>query len=360
MKHWQETSHLLAVSARLADAGHHSALATVVRISGSAYRRPGAKLLVDPAGTTSGGVSGGCLEADVREVALALLREGPPRLLHSDTGSDDATVWGLGLGCNGAVDVFVQPTLPDSEAIQRTRSLLDGDLPFALSTIIAGLPALGDRLATDAAGRVTGTTRDRGLDRAIATLAALRLKTLETGIDRHGSVEVFTEIFLPPPHLVICGAGDDSQPLAAYATDAGFRVSVIDHRPAYLATARFAPGVRLIERRPEAGLQEVPTGPDAFYVIKGHSLAIDREWLRQVLRTEAPYIGLLGPRSRADALLEQLGQPASDRVFGPVGLDVAADGAEQIALSVVAELLTVRAARTPRHLREKETAIHAD
>src|SRR5512144_2684716 len=109
VKHWKETGELLSRAARLRESGRKAALATVVRIEGSAYRRPGAKFLVEADGRTTGGVSGGCLEADVRENALALIEGGTPRLLHYDTGSDEETVWGLGLGCEGAVDVFVQP-----------------------------------------------------------------------------------------------------------------------------------------------------------------------------------------------------------------------------------------------------------
>src|SRR5260370_35423980 len=110
MKHWRETTAIVERVARLAEAGARAAIATVVRISGAAYRRPGAKFLVEEGGGTTGGVSGGCLEADVREVALGGLRSGSPRLLHYETGSDDdETVWGLGLGCEGALGIFVQP-----------------------------------------------------------------------------------------------------------------------------------------------------------------------------------------------------------------------------------------------------------
>src|SRR5262245_40026178 len=109
MKHWRETSAILERTLELASVGRRVALATVVRIDGSAYRRPGAKFLIEDDGRTLGGVSGGCLEADVREVALQVMETGTPRLLHYDTGDDDRTVWGLGLGCNGSVDIFVQP-----------------------------------------------------------------------------------------------------------------------------------------------------------------------------------------------------------------------------------------------------------
>lgn len=327
MKHWQETSQLLTTAARLAAAGRRSALATVVRISGSAYRRPGAKLLVTADGEMCGSVSGGCLEADVRENALQVIRDGTPRLLHYDTGSDDTTVWGLGMGCNGAVDVFVQPAAGDSLEIAAVLELLGGDRPFTIATVIEG-PALGSRRVT--VGEAPGP---------------------EAG--------VFVDVFDPPPRLFICGAGDDSIPLAATATGVGFRVTVLDHRAGYLAPERFVAGVELRTARPDEGFGAPSPGADGFVVIKTHSLAHDRNWLRRALETEAGYIGLLGPRPRVERLIEESGASGSDRVYGPVGLDLAAEGAEQIALSIVAELMAVRAARTPRHLREKESAIHA-
>jgi xanthine dehydrogenase accessory factor len=149
MKHWRETTAIVERVARLAEAGARAAIATVVRISGSAYRRPGAKFLVEEGGGTTGGVSGGCLEADVREVALEVLRSGSPRLLHYETGSDDETVWGLGLGCEGAVDIFVPPA--DGEFAARLFAPVgldlgaDGPEQVAVSIVAEMLAVLNGR-----------------------------------------------------------------------------------------------------------------------------------------------------------------------------------------------------------------------
>ena len=374
MKHWQETSQIVDRVAELAAAGRHAALATVVRIEGSAYRRPGAKLLVEESGATRGGVSGGCLEADVREIAMAVMREGVPRLRHYETGDDDRTVWGLGLGCNGAVDIFVQPvTSGDTvDAARRVRALLAGDAPLAVSTLVRGPAGILGRMLVSSDGPATGSTGVPDLDRAIARRSEALVAATESEcyeIEPAGvglpSTEVFTEVHVPPPRLVICGAGDDAIPLAAYASQVGFRVTVVDHRPAYLSAARF-PGAERIDRRPAAGLEGLPLGPRTYAVVMTHSFAHDRDWVGRLLRTDVPYVGLLGPRARRDEVLariEGLGAPGDavgmDRLFAPVGLDLAADGPEQVAVSVVAELLAVRAASVPRHLREKEGVIHA-
>src|SRR5262249_15738914 len=165
VKHWKEASELLARAASLEQEGRPAALATVVAISGSAYRRPGAKFLVDQSGMTSGSISGGCLEADVREVALRLILARQSPLLPYDTGSDGQTVWGLGLGCSGSVDVFVQSVAASREAFVRVRDLLQGDAPFAVATVIQSSGHTGAVLAMDGHGGQVGSTGDTDLDR---------------------------------------------------------------------------------------------------------------------------------------------------------------------------------------------------
>ncbi len=356
MKHWNETAQLLDRAAALAAAGRRAALATVVGIRGSAYRRPGARLLIEDDGATLGGVSGGCLEGDVREVALDVLRTGIPHLLHYETGDDDSVVWGLGLGCSGSVDVFVQPadSPRSADGLRAARALLSGDEPFAICTVIEGAVDLGRVAAFGAGGDVSASA-----DRALERLSIAALGRGESGLQQAGPRRVFVEVLSPPPSLFICGAGDDARPLAALAASAGFGVTVLDHRPAYVTAERFPAARRLECRRPEAGVGDLRVGPDAAVVSMTHSFAHDRDWLRAFLATDARFIGLLGPRDRRDEILRQLGADDEARVFGPVGLDLAADGPEQIAVSIVAELLAVRAGREPGHLRDREAAIHA-
>ena len=360
MKNWQETAQIVDRIAELAAAGRRAGMATVVRIDGSAYRRVGAKLLVEEGGATHGGVSGGCLEADVREVAVAVMRDGVPRFRHYETGDDDGTVWGLGLGCNGSVDVFVQPvTSGDAlDAARRVRALLAGDAPFAVSTVVRGpADALGRMLVTPG-GPTASAAGTAGLDRGMARRAEALLAAGESRCHDIESAGVFTEVHVPPPRLVICGAGDDAMPLSAFARRVGFRVTVVDHRPAHLSPERF-PDAELVDRRPDDGLDGVPLGPRAYPVVMTHSFAHDREWVRRLLETEVPYVGLLGPSARRDEILHQIGATSAGRLFAPVGLCLGSDGPEQVAVSIVAELLAVCTSSAPRHLRENEGVIHA-
>ena len=360
MKHWQETSQILGRAVELAATGRRAALATVVRISGSAYRRAGAKLLVEESGATLGGVSGGCLEADVREIALAVLREGGARLRHYETGDDDRTVWGLGLGCNGAVDIFVQPVTSAEtlDLARRVRTLLAGDAPFTVSTVVRGPATALGRMLVAGDGPPDGSTGIPALDDEVVRHAQAHLAAGESQFYDLDSTGVFTDVHVPPPRLVICGAGDDAIPLATHASKVGYRVTVVDHRPAYLSRERF-PDAERVDSRPGDGLDGLPLGPRTQSVVMTHSFAHDREWVRGLLRTDVPYIGLLGPAARRDAILEQIDAADSDRLFAPVGLDLGADGPEQVAVSILAELLAVLAASEPRHLRERAGVIHA-
>ncbi len=328
---------MLAEAARLAAIGRSAALATVVRIAGSAYRQPGAKLLVADDGTMLGGVSGGCLEADVRDVALGVIRGDPPCLRRYDTGSDEDQVWGLGLGCNGMVEVLVDRVSLDDPGTRRAAELLTGDRPFALARVVAGAVGLASTVAIEHDGRTTGSTGDAVLDRAIRAAASAQLTARASDTVEMEGRRVFIEVLLPPPRLVICGAGDDAVPLASMAAGAGFRVTVVDHRPTYLEPARFPASVQLWQGRPEAGLGTLALDADTFVVIQRHSLTHDRHWALSAAESPAACIGLLGSHDRGERLVDALPPSARDRVYAPVGLDLGADGPEQIAVSVVAE-----------------------
>jgi xanthine/CO dehydrogenase XdhC/CoxF family maturation factor len=361
MNHWKETAEILSRLAELTAAGRRAALATVVHIVGSAYRRPGAKFLIEESGGTMGSVSGGCLEADVREIAKGVLAGAPPSLRHYSTGSDEDMVWGLGLGCNGLVDVFIQPATEGAlhALADPLRSLLTGDSPFALLTILEEEEDFGAMVLLEPDGTVHGSLGFDEMDRLAVEEARGLLPAGRSGVHTVIGRRVFIEILPPPPHLIVCGAGEDSRPLVAYAADAGFRVTLIDHRSALLDPAWFPQASQLLVARPDDPVV-LPPAERSLAVVKAHSLAIDREWIRRLLAAGVPYVGALGPRLRTDTILREIGAgPAeTERVFGPVGLDLGADGPRQVAMSIVAEVLAFIAHREPRHLCEREEAIH--
>ena len=361
MSHWKETVEILDRLAELAATGERAAMATVVGTAGSSFRRPGAKFLIEECGATLGSVSGGCLEADVRDVAAAVLRSSRPALRHYETGEDEDAVWGLGLGCNGAIDVFVQPATEGSWAaiLGHLRELLEGDDPVAFVTLLDDGPACGATMLVEPGAGRQGSLGDDGLDRQAEVAARSRIASGRSRPLTVAGRRLFLEILPPPFHLIVCGAGDDARPLAAYASDAGFRVTVLDHRQALLEPAQYPASVRLVPARADEVAVRLPPAERSLAVVKTHSLTHDREWLRRLLGAGLPYVGVLGPRERTESLLRDIGAAGDPRVFGPVGLDIGADGPRQVALAIVAEVLAFVARRKPVHLAARREPIHA-
>lgn len=371
MKQWQETLEILQRVAALTAAGQQSAVACVVQIAGSAYRRPGARFLIAPDGSTLGGISGGCLEEDVRQTGLATMDTGECRLLHYETGDDDDPLWGLGLGCNGEVDVLVTPTTRAgvAEALGRFQHMLSGDTAFAVITLLGGAGTTdspldgrifipGDGAGADA-NREPGTG-DAELDEALLAAAAEALAEGRSQLVEVQETRAFIEIFVPPPLLVLCGASDDAMPMVAFAAQVGFRVVVVDHRPAYLTTERFPAAWRLIQARPEDEGEAIPATADTFVVLKTHNLVRDKAWAHRFLAAPVAYLGLLGPRARCEEIADEAPPDQRHRIFGPVGLDLGAEGPEQVGMAVIAQVLAVRAGRPPGHLKDREAPIHDD
>ncbi len=218
-------------------------------------------------------------------------------------------------------------------------------------------------VATGSVACVTVTATTGDVDAALVAAARKLLVSGSSGIETIAGRDVFLDVFQPPPQLVIVSAGEDARHLARFAADVGFRVVVIDHRPGLL-------GARTLSRGHAAGRRchsrcspgRHALDDDSYVVVMTHNYADDREYLRVVLGSESPYIGMLGPRQRTERILTELSAmgPVDDaRVYGPVGLDIGTDGAEQVALSVIGEILAVRSGRTPASLRERRESIHA-
>ncbi len=348
MKTWLETRDVLDRLAECRRRGARAALATVVQVRGSAYRHEGAKLLVCEDGTTAGNVSGGCLEQDVREV---------PSYCSS---ADAIAAWDLGVGCEGQVDLYVEPALAPRP---RERVLLDGRVPFAVCTVLAGPreAARAERLVVTATG-TEGGLGSAGLDARAAARARELLEAGTAGLHDIAGRPVFIDVLLPPPELLVIGAGDDARPLVRFAAEVGFRVSVVDRRPGLLVPERFPQAARLVDSSGAELADRVPLDSASYVVVMTHNYADDQAYLRPLVKSAAAYIGILGPRQRTERILHELaalGPIDEGRVYGPVGLDIGTDGAEQVALAVIAEILALRSGRGARSLRERLAPIHA-
>jgi xanthine dehydrogenase accessory factor len=351
--------------------GAPAVLATVTAVEGSAYRRPGAKMLLDPEGGGAGSITAGCLEDEVRALAADVLEAGEPRVETWDlTGDDD--VWGLGVGCNGVITVLLEPLADAYRQVVDAR--LAGE-PIGVATVVGGegdgaAPAtIGDRAYYRPGegfveGDLSGAVREAVRDATGTLVADGGGETLTVDL-ADGTVEVFVEGVRPPPELVVFGSGHDVAPVVELATLVDFRVAVVTFRGGHADSGRFpgADEVTSTAPRDVAALREWDA--DTYAVLMSHNFLDDRIALEELLETPVPYVGLMGPRERFEELREASAEAGRtftdaelDRVYTPVGLNLGGDSPYRIAYSIVAEVLAVANDRTPRHLKSHEGPIH--
>ncbi|MCO2871540.1 XdhC family protein [Pseudomonas aeruginosa] len=360
------------------EAGREAVLATVVKVEGSAYRRPGARMLVSRFGRPEGTISGGCLEAEVAKKAWWLTEAGPALRSYSTAEADDASEEALsfGLGCNGKVHVLFE-RLPAGPCalVDALLSVRDRQQPAAIATVIvssgAAAPRLGERLCLmpgqEAAGELLRSV-------LVEQISADLQQTLLRGKSSRGlypnglgEVEVLLEYLPPVRRLVIFGAGHDAQPLVRMAKLLGWHVTVIDGRAHFARAERFAEADQVLVGDVEQPFDYHELVRGAAVAVMTHSLVQDAHWLKGVLHSEPCYVGQLGPRERTERLLagihEQLAKP-QDELPGleclhyPIGLDLGGDTPECVAMAVLAEIQAVLNGRNGGSLRFRSASIH--
>jgi xanthine dehydrogenase accessory factor len=350
--------------------GDRLALATIVGVQGSTYRREGARLLVPSHGKPVGTISGGCLEGDVREAAVEVMREGVPKLLHFDLTADDEAVWGWGLGCNGVVDVFVEPAEGAMETAGAIRRAVEEQRHLVTVTVIEaeGGSAVrpGARILFHPDGATEGSLGSDPLDEAAREEALRALTDERSGIVAlPGGARVFVEVLVPPLRLLVCGAGHDAVPMVRFAASLGWRVEVIDDRDAFLKPHRFPGATRFVKTEPVDAAAQAGVDERSFVVVMSHNFLRDKDYLRSFLGTPAAYIGMLGPKARLDRLLGQLRREGFEPrpedlsvVHGPAGLDLGGDGPDEVAWAIVGEILALKNSRAGGFLRDRKGPIH--
>lgn len=355
-----ETRALVAAFDAANVRGERCALATVVSVEGSSYRRPGARMLVCETGTSTGTISAGCLESDVIEHAKRVIQSGEAKLVEYDTtSSSEEMAWGLGLGCNGIVRVLVEPVASGSlyvEALRRSCATRPDAASVTIATVYQAseLAPVGARLVLqEEEGSV-------GHEKLSDEMAAL-LESEVRGPARGGSAsaKVFIERLLPPVPLVIFGAGQDVLPIVELAHGLGWRTEVVDPQARPASRSRFALADRVTLARPEDAGAQVRITPRTLTLLMSHNYAHDLELLRCLLASPACYIGVMGPRKRTEQMLSQLGMDEeASRLHSPVGLDIGASTPAEIALSILAEMRAVLEGRSGGMLRERRGSIH--
>jgi xanthine dehydrogenase accessory factor len=353
--------------------GKTSILATVIEASGSTYRRAGARMLLTSDGYSVGTISGGCLEADVCLRSQEVMRLGQPTVVTYDTSSDEDIVWGLGLGCNGLVRVLIEPITPSQKDYVEFLSSCYGDRKLGVVATLVSVTGLvqeqvGTRLMLQQNGNLINQFSNfiaASIVKDAHTALQDKVSTLKSYLLPNGEVEVFIEVIQPPLPLVIFGAGHDAIPVARFAKELGWNVTVVDTRQSAATQNRFAESDAIVLSRPENISDYVAVSDRTVAVVMTHNYLHDRKILKTLLPSQVCYLGILGPKSRTERLLEELRQigiqPTREqmhRLYAPIGLDIGADTPEEIALSIIAGIQAVITNRLGNQLRERKGAIH--
>jgi xanthine dehydrogenase accessory factor len=372
-----ETQSIVEAYRRAAAGNVRAALATVVRVQGSAYRRAGARMLVTEDGRTTGVVSGGCLEGDVRERAARVMRTGQPMLVSYDTTTDEDVVWGLGMGCNGSVDVLIEPAGEHADRLIQFLEICSTSHRRAAFATVARCEGIADhkigaRVFLMPDGKVLAEPADLN-DEAVQCI----LTDLETAIRRGvssvaeyesgGRLNALIEVVEPLVSLVIFGAGADAVPLVTIAQQLGWRVTIVDTQARTRSLERFGAADTVILCRPEELASHVALADSLVAVVMTHNYFHDREVLNVLLRKSLRYVGCLGPRRRTERILSEVfgDRVAADkasawRLHAPIGADIGAETSSEIALAIAAEILAVLRKRSGAPLHTREGAIHGE
>lgn len=313
-------------------------LATLVSVRGSSYRRPGARMLVSADGRRTGAISGGCLEEDIVARTRRVLETGCPELLAYDTSAENDLVWGVGLGCHGVVEVLLERLTDVPPWVLQ----LEENIRLRRATTLRTL------WATEA-NHAIGTSLHESAHRVPADACS------------------FVETLSAPIQLLVFGAGDDARPLARLAHELGWQILAADPRPVYATAVRFpeAQHARVIQPTAPLDAQGFTFDDHTVAVVMTHHYVHDLPLLRQLLPLNLPYLGLLGPKARAERILADLAAAGLDvtpeqqeRLHAPVGLDLGATTPETVALSIIAEIQSVLAGRSGQPLRDRQKPIH--
>jgi xanthine dehydrogenase accessory factor len=353
---------------RLKPIEERAALATVISVEGSSYRRPGARLFVTESGRWTGGISGGCLEGDALQKARRAMLQNRASTVVYDTREPDEQQIGVGLGCNGRIEILMAPLGAENSTenpINIWAQIMECRIPRILVTLVAA-----PENCNITPGAMWQLEEGKPLPDSIhnTPLAAILNDALaqvwqkgKSMLCKTEAYSAFVELWQPPVHLAIFGGHYDIHPLIGLAKSIGCKVSVTANLQKTIRD--FVAGA---DELFQAGKSRPETDSLTAIVLMAHDYATDLDNLRWAISTTAPYIGLLGPRVRTLKLLQTLeaeGIPPNAckaRIFGPAGLDIGASTPETIGLSIIAEVQACFAHRTGGHLRYRQTPIYED
>jgi xanthine/CO dehydrogenase XdhC/CoxF family maturation factor len=343
------------------------ALATVVKVEGSSYRRPGARMLIGARGRLAGSVSGGCLEKDVISRGLAVILSGDAQVAVYDTTEQDDLAFGASLGCEGRIEIFIEPVAPNSPwPLAEAAGLIHGERRAgALAVVYRGAENIAAgtlffRTGGEARSWPEKIAWPDGLEEDLARVVATKKPLSQSYAAPGGPIDVLVQRIAPPLRLVLFGGGHDIPPLVRLAKELGHEVAVVDRRADFAEAARFPGADQVVHARPAEIAARVPLDEHAAVVIMNHHYETDAEVLGLLLGQPLAYLGMLGPRKRTARILDELrerGASFSDeqmaKLHAPAGLDLGSENPEQIALCILAEIQAGLNGRSGANLRDR-------
>ncbi len=363
--------------------GTHFALATLVTTSGSTYKRPGARSLISEHGEVIGLLSGGCLEGDIATYVPEVLATGCPKLLTYDLTSDADIVFGLGLGCNGKLQILLEAvysaTSPasDCNVISILKKYTGSESNNAFLATAFQVDSKGTPIRTgqnflsfgsDFAGPTSlSFPLQNWLQQQLTKLLKFEKNFTATYEHQADQIDFLFEKIPKRLSLLIFGAGADVIPLTRFCLEMGWEVTLVDHRANLLSNERFPGGCSFVPFSTEVVQNLLQKKAFDAVVLMTHDYLRDKEILTQCCKEEVKtsYLGLLGPKARGEKILQEMSQEERnipdfilDKIFSPTGLDLGGDGPEAIALSIVAEILAVTQKRTGGSLKLRSSPIH--
>jgi len=351
--------------------GLKTALATVVHVEGSSYRRAGARMLITDDGQLTGAISGGCLEGDALRKARLVMSQGKAMLATYDTTDDDDAKLGVGLGCNGIIHILIEPIFPEKQ--NNPIALFKQFLSKRESAVLITLFDLNDRHAEQPGTCLLfSANKEHFGSLPEITFKESLLSDAEDVLANGNSLTktylygdrftCFIELLQPTVSLLIFGAGNDAIPLTQLVSVLGWHIVLIDGRANYATSQRFPLVHQIIVAKPEQALSDISLDDRTVAIMMTHNYNYDLGILRQLLQTNLPYLGALGPKKRLHRMLDELRENGLSiaeenlkNIYGPAGLDIGSENSDEIALSILAEIQAVLKKRNGLSLRQKAT-----
>lgn len=367
----KELKAIIAAYQKVDHSKQRAALATVVKVKGSSYRSPGARMLITDDGKWVGSISGGCLEGDALRKARAVMSDKKSITVTYDTREESNQNLGIGLGCNGVIDVLIEPIdhTDKKTTIDLFDTIIDANEPIALATIFAGPNAVGEKILMKRDGFQSSSFSSQLPLEEISRDLAERFDTGKSEAKQYqsslGSFDIFLELIQPSISLIIFGGGFDARPVSQLAKSLGWEVMVTDECVAHIAPLFFPTADKLSLCHRDFIEKDFKITPYTACVLMSHNYEYDRDVLKKIVFSDTPYIGILGPRKRYEKMLTEFtnehlefSSRERDKIHSPIGLDIGAETPDEIAVSIIAEIQGKFANRSGGFLKYRNGPIH--